>query len=587
MSLILLGLMWVWPFLYYRHAYPVTTFYEEWGAALMGVCAMPLLLTQGFWQAPRIPRIALLPAGFMLLVLLQLALGRIAYASHALLLMLYFLWAALLMLLGQFLRTELGLQRIATTLAGFLLAGAELSAVVGVLQHFHWATLLDTVVLVDEHLTVFGNMGQPNHFADYTSLGLASLGLFYAGRHVRAWQAALLAVPLLFVLVLSGSRSAWLYLLCFAVMAAFWRRRDKSEARLLHYSLALLLGFGLMHLVVQLPGIGGVTPVERMLESASKLAGSGMGSAGSMEQKSIRLSIWREAWLIFSQFPVLGAGLGQFAWQHFLLGPVLRNPGVTGLYNNAHNLVMQAAAETGLAGLAVLLGPLFLWVQKLREERLTVYHWWGAGLLAVLGVHSLLEYPLWYSYFLGVAALTLGMLEGYTYRFRPRVILRVSLAGVLLAGLLMLAQLGYSYHDLETLNTMRPQTQQEMNRLVGGLRTMATHPLLEPFAEVALSGMLEAGPSSAAGEHALNTRVMRYVPIDSVVYRESLYLALEGRMDEAEAQVERAIWGYPYKFNGFFEQLRDLAQKDPAHFAALLKFASGKFEEYQRAVHIE
>lgn len=49
--------MWVLPFLYYHHAYPITTFYQEWGTGLLGLCALPLLLTSRFWQAPEVPRI--------------------------------------------------------------------------------------------------------------------------------------------------------------------------------------------------------------------------------------------------------------------------------------------------------------------------------------------------------------------------------------------------------------------------------------------------------------------------------------------------------------------------------------------------
>ncbi len=67
---------------------------------------------------------------------------------------------------------------------------------------------------------------------------------------------ALLAAPPLFVLVWSGSRSAWLYLLWMAGMAWLWPRRDKSCLPLLRYSLLLLLGFGMMHLVVLIPQSG-------------------------------------------------------------------------------------------------------------------------------------------------------------------------------------------------------------------------------------------------------------------------------------------------------------------------------------------
>ena len=127
---------------------PLTTFYQEWGAAVLGLCAMPLLVTRRYWQQPEIPRIVLLPIGLMLLVLVQFAFGKIDYFSQTLLITLYLLWAALLIMLGQRLREELGLPVLATALAAFLLVGAELSTLVGVLQHFQWHSFLDGVVSV-------------------------------------------------------------------------------------------------------------------------------------------------------------------------------------------------------------------------------------------------------------------------------------------------------------------------------------------------------------------------------------------------------------------------------------------------------
>ena len=139
-SLAFVGLMWVFPFLYYHHAYPLTTFYQEWLAALLGVCALPLLLTRRYWQAPQVPGIVLLPIGLMLILLLQFMLGIIIHFDHVLMLSLYLLFAALLMMLGQHLREEIGMQRLATVLAVCLLIGAELNTLAGVLQHYRWDT---------------------------------------------------------------------------------------------------------------------------------------------------------------------------------------------------------------------------------------------------------------------------------------------------------------------------------------------------------------------------------------------------------------------------------------------------------------
>ena len=126
-SLTFVGLMWVLPFLYYHHAYPLTTFYQEWSAAMLGLCAMPLLVIKGSAAPAVIPRITLLPIALILLVMLQALLGKLVYFEQALLFSLYMLWIALLLLLGHRLRSEIGLPVLVTVLATFLLLGAVLS----------------------------------------------------------------------------------------------------------------------------------------------------------------------------------------------------------------------------------------------------------------------------------------------------------------------------------------------------------------------------------------------------------------------------------------------------------------------------
>ena len=586
--------MWVLPFLYFDHPIPIASFYAEWSAAALGVCAMLLLATPRFWQPLRIPRIALLPAALAMLVMVQFALGRGAYVEQSLLFSLYLLWAALLIILGRHLREELSLPTLATVLALFLLVGAELSALIGVLQHYSVQTF-GVLVMDTDIAAVTGNLAQSNHFADYVTLGLVSLGLLFFRWKLKAWQLVLLAAPLLFVLVLSGSRSPWLYLSCIAGMSFFWQRRDKSSLPLLQYSLLVLLGFGLMHLVVQTPWLtgthGNVTAAQRLVE-AGVVAGATGGAGGS-----IRLSIWREAWLIFTQNPLMGAGFGQYPWQHFQLGPVLRDVNMSNLNDyveHAHNLVLHLAAETGLTGLLILFGTMSLWLTQAYRAPRTVYHWWGYAVLAVLAIHSMLEYPLWYTFFLGVAAIVLGMLDDTSYRwpFRGNIgtVGRWSVLAVLLSGLLILSQMLQDYRKLVNLQAVMSQTataddgyfRQLRDDLVG---TQGQAALLRPYIESLLG---EAGWNHITDKRALNERVMRYAPTSEVAYREMLLLARDGRQAEARMQIERVIWTYPKDFPGMLIQLERLARmdKDPARFPALLDFALQKYEEWQRATHL-
>src|SRR5574340_856703 len=404
-SLALIGLMWVLPFLHYRHQYPLTTFYQEWWSALLGLLALTPLVMRDFWRQPEIPRIVQLPAGLIAVLLLQSSLGKVAYFDQSLLYALYLLFAALLMMLGARLRDCYGLAELAPALAIFLLIGAELSALIGVLQHYRWHTPLDSVIVMKVSSSVFGNLAQPNHFASYVALGLVSLGLLLQLR-LKAGYVAALAAPLLFVMTLSGSRSSWLYLLMMAGLAWWWAQRDAAQRPLLRYSLLLIAGFGAMHLIVQLPFMAGA---DSSINTMQRLFGDD-ASGG------IRLYLWREAGLMFMQSPWLGVGFGQFAWHHFQLLPVLQQGNITGLYNNAHNLIFQIAAEAGLAGLLVLCGSLGAWFYGLRRATQSAVHWWGYAALGVLAIHSLLEYPLWYTYFVAVAAILLGALDETRYR---------------------------------------------------------------------------------------------------------------------------------------------------------------------------
>lgn len=579
-SLLLVGLMWVLPFLHTRHEYPLTTFDQEWWSALLGIFALTLLVARDFWQQPKIPRIAQLPIGLIAILLLQMALHKVAYFDQGLLYILYLLFATLLMLLGARLRACFGIEKVAIALAIFLLIGAELSALIGVLQHYRWNTPLNSLVAMKASSSgVYGNLAQPNHFANYISLGLISLGLLYRQRWFKVAYVAMLAAPLLFVMSLSGSRSTWLYLLLMSGLAWWVARRDKLQRPLLHYSLLLLAAFWLMHWIIKLPFMSGAASSADTLQRLFGAADSG----------GIRLYLWHESWLMFSQSPWMGVGIGQFAWHHFQLLPVLQPSNIQGLYNNAHNLVFQIAAEAGLAGLLVLFASLGIWLYGIRRTTLGAAHWWGYAVLGVLAIHSMFEYPLWYTYFVAVAAILLGALDETCYCLELRKIGRKSLMIILLLGLMTLIQLRSGYQLLKDTLAIRPvsgvvNVAEVFQRTREGLIEVHGKSLMLPYAEIFMGGLSDINTEHIGIKLELNDRSMRFVPMQPVVYRQAFLLAQNGQMEQAKRLLEQAIWSYPAN-NYERKQLAQLAEKDPAHFSALLEFALQKIQEHQRAVH--
>ena len=253
-------------------------------------------------------------------------------------------------------------------------------------------------------------MRQPNHLASL--LMWACVAAVYLGDrgHLGRWRnlrLERLLLPLLlfafvFAVVLSASRTGMGGVLILALWGALDRRLGRvSKLSLLATPLMLGLSWWLM-MVWASDGAHAFGAASRLNEGA--------GSPS-------RLAVLANAWSLLKENPWTGVGWGEFnfAWSMsvFPQRPVA-------FFDHTHNLPMQLAVELGLpASLLILtLLGLALW----RALRLSLR---GSGetdellsrrcgfmLVLMIGVHSLLEYPLWYAYFLLPAAFALGLATG-------------------------------------------------------------------------------------------------------------------------------------------------------------------------------
>lgn len=298
------------PFLQPFHTAPLTSFYTEALAIGLGLGVIAVLLDRNAWADAEVPWVVLMPFGLALLLLLQGALGWSPYFGQAMMGALYLAWAGLLIVAARALCRLCGLDRVITVMATGLVVGTLLSALIGVIQHFGLATPIDGFITRASGSAIFGNMGQPNHYAAYITLGLYSLA-YLCARGCLQWMAsAVIALPLLFVLGLSGSRSVWLYLLT-AFALSFWLKTvtgQNPEGRRLFLFCA---GMIIIHAAMQgLVRAGWLMPVGR--ESVTAIERLFSGAASLTE----RIEIWRAAWHIAWEHPLLGIGWGAFA-THF------------------------------------------------------------------------------------------------------------------------------------------------------------------------------------------------------------------------------------------------------------------------------
>lgn len=276
-----------------------------------------------------------------------------------------------------------------------LLAAGLASVAVGLVQVFmpSWA---DGNVIARSGIPgrAVGNLRQPNHLASLM-MWASVAAVFITER--RRWHGLL--APLLFAcvftVVLSASRTGFIGIAMLAIWGLVDRKLSRS-ARLALLATPLMLGVS-WWLMAQWSAEG------HAFGAASRLS-EGAGSPS-------RLAILRDAWALTLANPLLGVGWGEFnvAWS---LTPFPARP--VAFFDHTHNLPSQLAVELGLpwAGAVLALLAWALWrawrgaAQAGEDAPLR-----RAALMIVLTIalHSLLEYPLWYAYFLLPACFAFGL----------------------------------------------------------------------------------------------------------------------------------------------------------------------------------
>ncbi len=326
-------------------------------------------------------------------------------------------------------------------LLAVLLAGS-LNAALAVLQYVDPGSAW---VPLNPDGRAVGHLRQPNHLATQLLWALLALVALRQLGRFPAWLFGALGVLLLVALAMTGSRTGALACLLPALWGLCDRRLSRStRAALIAAPLLLALCWWAVSLFppeVQ-PGVGGSALLNRADLSSS------------------RWGLWQQSLRLVAQNPLLGVGWGQFAfaWTLTPKAPMVRSPFET--FTHSHNLLLQWAVELGLP-LAIALTALLgfaLWralalARRASGAEATVRSA-ALAMLAVVLLHSLLEYPLWHANFLLPTACLFGLALGKGAGPAPR--RWAKLPPTLAGGLIALAALAALYDYLPVANVYAP-----------------------------------------------------------------------------------------------------------------------------------
>ena len=323
-------------------------------------------------------------------------------------------------------------------LAFMWLVVALVSCVLALLQYLSVEQWFAPWISASTDGTAYANLRQRNQFATLCSMGLvALLYLCQTGplRGGQAWPWAAAAV-LAAGTALSSSRTGALQWLLIAAAMLCWRASLRAPVRWLCVGALGLYGLAVLAMPWFARWVG--NPATGLWGRAQE-AGEAGGS---------RLALYSNVLDLIAQKPWLGWGWRELAYAHYSGVFDVR---FVELLDNAHNLPLHLAVELGLPYAAVFCAAVLWWVLRSApwaEVHPTRQLAWAVLLL--LGVHSMVEYPLWYGPFIITLGLCLGLLQPLKYASNRPVIqvnnAQAAIKFVAIGLLCLAAYLGYDYH---------------------------------------------------------------------------------------------------------------------------------------------
>jgi O-antigen ligase len=432
---------------------------------------------------------------------------------------------------------------------GLLWAGA-VSAVLGLLQYYGLAEALVPWTTVPPEGQAFGNLRQRNQFASLISMALIAALWLYASYRSGSVRRRLLWVGMVSLLLIaaaaSTSRTGLLEVVAIVGVAVFIARRERQAGRSdpehgtrLPAPAVLLswipLYFAIAWLLPQLAGSG----VDGMMQRLSE--GAPMGHS--------RLILWSNVLTLTAERPWTGWGWGELSFAHYMHSTLYPGARFVEILDNAHNLPLHLAVELGIPAAVLICGGflrLVITAKPWRErEPFRLMAW---GLLGVIVLHSLLEYPLWYGPFQLVFGLCLGILWPAASRHESGVrhSTRKLPAASAVALIAIVGYAGWDYIRISQLYLPRGERLQayEENTL-GKARGSWLFANQVGFAELTLAAVTR---SNAAEVHALAQRIRHFSPEPRVIVKRIESAELLGLNEEALAEAERFSRAFPIEY---------------------------------------
>ncbi|MRD48613.1 polymerase [Caenimonas koreensis DSM 17982] len=286
-------------------------------------------------------------------------------------------------------------ERLLRAIAFAWLAAALLSTLIALFQYFGVADAFNPWISTTTEGEAFANLRQRNQFASLTVIGMATL--FWLAPQRLGMPLAMSAMAWLAIgNAATTSRTGLAEMMLMGMLALLWRGRSRERTALWVGGLAV---YALAALV--LPWL---------LDAATGTSGHHLWErVASVDSCSSRSVLWANVLHLVAQRPWIGWGWGELDYAHYY--NLYGGARFCDILDNAHNLPLHIAVELGVpAALAACIAVAWVVVRAkpwLETDPRRQMAW---GVVIVIALHSMLEYPLWYGPFQISIGLAIGLL---------------------------------------------------------------------------------------------------------------------------------------------------------------------------------
>lgn len=335
--------------------------------------------------------IIIIPIGLMVFIpVIQYLFGVIVFFETMFFSSMYLFCFFCAVLIGYNFNDRLLFSRLVCNM--FLFVGV-ISSYIVIIQWLDFYNLQPYIIKIQTGRP-YANLGQPNQLSTILIISLCSLWYLYEYENKKIYN--YIALLLLFSIVLTQSRTAWLVFLCLVIYYFLVKKRVNFSLKV--RAIFLYIIFFVFNLIF-LPYYNSILDCFNI----------GLKTSTFYERITTgysRLDIWEYLYHALLEKPWTGYG-----WYQTQIANVsgMGNAPTKMVLDSSHNIALDILVWTGLIlGIIILLYYFFLFLSIFKSLKTKESIVFFAMILSIL-IHGFLEYPLFYSYFL----LPMGWMIGF------------------------------------------------------------------------------------------------------------------------------------------------------------------------------